>query len=511
MEKKATCQTIRLHQADNVVVALADLQAGTLITQEDILTRGFIAAGHKISTQHIQPDEAIRKYGQIIGFSSRKILPGDHVHVHNISALPFSREYEFGCDVKPPKNLPESEQAFFNGIKRRDDKVGTRNYIGILPTVNCSASVGRAIAEEINRSDLLSDFPHIDGIFAPVHSNGCGLADGSDDLTILERTLAGYINHPNFGGILLIGLGCEVCQLSPLIENYQLQYRPNFQKLSIQEAGGTRSAIEAGIASIKALLPDANNINRQPVTAAQINLAVQCGGSDAYSGISANPALGVAADLIVQQGGTVILSETPEIFGALHLLTRRAVNRHSGQKLVELSDWWIDYLKRHGQNMDKNLAPGNREGGLTNILDKSLGATAKGGSTNLVGVYQYAEPITAKGLCFMDSPGYDPCSVTGQIASGANVICFTTGRGSVFGSKPAPTIKLAAANNIYHNMHDDMDLNCGPVIDGSASIQEIGEKIFHRILEVASGEKTKSELLGFGDNEFVPWHTGAVP
>ncbi len=511
MNKKTSVNIIQLHRSDNVVVAVSDIQAGTKIIGEGVFTQKFVAAGHKLSTQPIQTGQAIIKYGQIIGFASREIAPGENVHIHNISALPFARKFEFCCDVRPTKYLPESEQATFQGIKRLNGKTGTRNYIGILPTVNCSASVGRAIADAANHSDLLAGYPNIDGVFALIHNNGCGLADNSKDLEILERTLAGYINHPNFGGVLLIGLGCEVCQLDRLIKQYHLHQRPNFKYLTIQKAGGTKKAIEAGVSSIKAIIPHANKITRQTIPAAQIVLALQCGGSDAYSGISANPALGVAADLIVEQGGTVILSETPEIFGALHLLTRRAVKSRVGQKLVDISEWWEDYLKRHGQNMDKNLAPGNREGGLSNILDKSLGAAAKGGSTNLVEVYQYAEPITEKGLCFMDSPGYDPCSVTGQIASGATVICFTTGRGSVFGSKPAPTLKLAATNNIYSQMADDMDFNCGAIIDGTASIEEVGEKIFHRILEVASGRQTKSEILGFGDNEFVPWHTGAVP
>jgi len=258
------------------------------------------------------------------------------------------------------------------------------------------------------------------------------------------------------------------------------------------------------------MLPEANRVKREPVSAEHLTLALQCGGSDAYSGITANPSLGAAVDLLVRHRGTAILSETPEIYGAEHLLTRRAVSREVGEKLIERIRWWEAYTERNGGEMNNNPSPGNKAGGLTTILEKSLGAAAKGGTTKLCGVYRYAEPVTEKGFVFMDSPGYDPCSITGQVASGANIVCFTTGRGSVYGCKPAPSLKLATNTAMYERMDEDMDINCGSVVDAGVTIESVGERIFARLLEVASGSQTKSEQFGFGDDEFVPWQIGAV-
>jgi altronate hydrolase len=239
-------------------------------------------------------------------------------------------------------------------------------------------------------------------------------------------------------------------------------------------------------------------------------VALQCGGSDGYSGISANTALGAASDLVVAQGGTVILSESPETYGAEHLLTRRAVSREVGEKLVGVMKWWEDYTAREGAEMNANPSPGNKAGGLTTILEKSLGAMAKAGTTNLVDVVGYAEPVTAKGFVFMDTPGYDPVGATGQVAGGANLMCFTTGRGSVFGCKPAPSLKLATNSTMFRHMEEDMDINCGTVLEGTESVAECGERIFRHMLATASGAPTKSEALGFGDAEFAPWVLGAT-
>ncbi|MBL8669530.1 MAG: UxaA family hydrolase, partial [Alphaproteobacteria bacterium] len=358
--------------------------------------------------------------------------------------------------------------------------------------------------------ERLEAFPNVDGVAAFVHATGCGMASSGDGYENLQRTLWGYASHPNFAGIVMIGLGCEVAQIEYLKDVYGIKDGPLFRVYNIQDVGGTRKSVERGIEIVKEMLPVANQARRQTLPASHIAVGLQCGGSDGYSGITANPALGAASDLLVRHGGTAVLSETPEIYGAEHLLTRRAVSREIGEKLIARIKWWEDYCARNAGEMNNNPSPGNKKGGLTTILEKSLGAAAKGGTTNLVEVYKYAEPIKAKGFVFMDTPGFDPCSATGQIAGGCNIVCFTTGRGSAFGAKPSPSIKLATNTAMYRRMEEDMDINCGTIVDGGASVQEMGEVIFKRILEVASGSKSKSEALGYGDHEFVPWQIGAT-
>ena len=507
---KTASLTIRLAPSDNVVVARADLLEATSIAAEGVSTTGRIPTGHKLATRAIAEGEAVVKYDQVIGFATQAIRPGDHVHVHNCGMAEFDRDYAFCEGAKPTAMVPEGERATFQGYRRADGRCGTRNYIGILTSVNCSATVARYIAEAFNRTGILADYPNIDGVCAFVHSTGCGMADSGDGYEALQRTLWGYARHPNFAGILMVGLGCEVNQIPFLLDAYGLTRGERFQTLTIQETGGTRRTVDAAIERIKAMLPAANAAVRETCPANELTLALQCGGSDGYSGITANPALGAAADLLVRHGGTAILSETPEIYGAEHLLTRRAVSREVGEKLIERIRWWEDYTRRNGGEMNNNPSPGNKAGGLTTILEKSLGAAAKGGTTNLTGVYKYAEPVTAKGFVFMDSPGYDPCSVTGQVASGANVVCFTTGRGSVFGFKPSPSIKLATNTPMYNRMAEDMDINCGGIADGDKTVEAVGREIFAKVLEVASGTPSKSEALGFGDAEFIPWQIGAV-
>ena len=502
--------SIRLRPADNVVVARLDLVPGTSLPGENVVTRAAIPVGHKVATAAIAPDEPVRKYDQIIGFATSAIAPGEHVHVHNCEVRDFERDYDYASAAKPTDYVPEGERATFPGFRRANGRVGTRNYIGILTSVNCSATVARHIANTVERSGALDDYPHVDGVVPLVHSQGCGMAGNGEGFETLQRTLWGYARHPNFAAVLMVGLGCEVNQIPRLMEAYGIEAGAAFQPLVIQESAGTRATIDEGVALIESGLPVANDCQREAVPAAEITLALQCGGSDAYSGITANPALGATVDLLVRHGGTAILSETPEIYGAEHLLTRRAESTEVGEKLIERIRWWEDYTARNSAVMDNNPTPGNRDGGLTTILEKSLGAVAKGGSTNLVDVYKYAEPVAAKGFVFMDSPGYDPCSITGQVASGANVVCFTTGRGSVFGFKPAPSIKLATNTPMYGRMSDDMDINCGTIADGDESVEEVGERIFERVLAVAGGERSKSEELDMGDNEFIPWHIGAV-
>jgi len=501
--------TVRLHADDNVIVARRDIAEGTELEGGKVSAADRVPAGHKLATRPIGKGEPVRKYNQIIGFASEDILAGEHVHVHNCMMGEFERDYAIGADVRPVAMVPEAERLTFEGYRRANGRVGTRNYIGILSSVNCSASVCKFIQQNFP-TEVLKDYPNVDGVVALTHSTGCGMADRGDGFAALQRTLWGYARHPNFAGVLMIGLGCEVNQIDFLLEAYQIERGPLFRTMTMQETGGTRKTVERAIGIIKEMLPHAEAHSREPVPASELAVALQCGGSDAYSGITANPALGYATDLLVAQGGTGILAETPEIYGAEHLLTRRAVSREVGEKLIERIHWWEDYTKRNGGEMNNNPSPGNKQGGLSTILEKSLGAAAKGGTTNLTGVYKYAEPVTTRGFVFMDSPGYDPCSVTGQVASGANLVVFTTGRGSCFGFKPAPSMKLATNSAMYERMVEDMDLNCGDIVDGTASIESKGREILDLMLRVASGEKSKSEALGIGDHEFIPWQIGAV-
>ncbi|HWB48014.1 MAG TPA: altronate dehydratase family protein [Stellaceae bacterium] len=503
--------TIRLNPLDNVVVARVDLLPGTEIAAEKVRAAGHVPAGHKIATAPIAAGEAVRKYGQILGFASAAIAPGDHVHTHNLAMGDFARDYAFGVDAHPTE--PVAAPATFQGIVRADGRVATRNYLGILTTVNCSASAARFIAEQFRfgpGGGALAEFPNVDGVIALGHGTGCGMGIEGEPMNLLRRTIAGYARHPNFAGVLVLGLGCETNQISGLLQAEGLEESATLTTMTIQDTGGTTKTVKEGVARLKAMLPAANDVRRETVPASHLTLALQCGGSDGYSGITANPALGACVDLLVRHGGSAVLSETPEIYGAEHLLTRRATSRAVGEKLVERIRWWEDYTSRTGGEMNNNPSPGNKAGGLTTILEKSLGAVAKGGSTNLVDVYRYAEPITGKGFVFMDTPGYDPVSATGQVAGGANIICFTTGRGSVFGCKPAPSLKLATNTPLFRRMEDDMDIDCGPIADGEATVAEMGERIFRLVLDTASGAKTKSEILGFGEDEFTPWVQGAV-
>ena len=498
-------RTVRLHENDNLVVAVDPIDPGSVLY--GVAARERVPRGHKMAIRPIAEGEPILKFGQIIGFASKPVAPGEWLHEHNVEMHAFARDYHFAEDARQEAVLPREEQATFEGFRRQNGKVGTRNYIGILTSVNCSASAARFIAKEVERSGLLDDYPQIDGIIPLVHGTGCGMDIKGEGAEILKRTQWGYASNPNMAGVLMVGLGCEVFQIGRWKELYGLEESDTFRTMTIQETGGTRRTVEAGVAAIREMLPRASDARRETVPASELMLALQCGGSDGYSGITANPALGAAVDLLVRHGSTAILSETPEIYGAEHLLTRRAATREIGERLVERIRWWEDYTARNHGEMNNNPSPGNKAGGLTTILEKSLGAAAKGGTTTLTGVYRYAEPVTAKGFVFMDTPGYDPVSATGQVAGGANVLCFTTGRGSAYGCKPTPSIKLATNSEIYRRMIDDMDINCGDILDG-VSIEEKGREIFDTILRVASGERTKSELLGYGDAEFLPWQVG---
>lgn len=494
-----------MHPDDNVALCLDPVAAGDALPGGVIATEP-VASGHKIALAAIAAGAAVRKYGQVIGLASAAIAPGAHVHVHNVSADVGALRSAAGA-APAPALLPRG--ATFRGYRRASGKVGTRNYIGILTSVNCSANVARAIAAAFPDA-MFADGGAVDGVVALTHTTGCGMTPASEGTANLRRTLQGYLAHPNFAAVLVVGLGCEMMQVAGFADaEVATRQGVTLRTLTIQEEGGTRAAVEAGRAIICDLIAGAGTALREEVSAEHLILGLQCGGSDGWSGVTANPALGRAADLLVAAGGTVILSETPEIYGAEQLLFARAETDAVRAALQERLDWWADYVARHGAELNNNPSPGNIAGGLTTILEKSLGAVAKSGSSALRGVYRYAEPITQRGFVFMDSPGYDPCSATGQMAAGANILAFTTGRGSVFGSKPAPCIKLASNRAMAERLAEDMDIDCSPVLDG-VTLDDMGEAIFDLLLRTASGEKSKSELLGIGDLEFVPWQMGAV-
>jgi altronate hydrolase len=500
---------IRLHANDNVLVARAPLALGQELPEFGVRVRAQVPAGHKIAACRIPLGEQIRKFDTLIGIASRDIEAGDHVHTHNVVLVEFDRDPGFGLDVKPVDYVPEDERAHFMGFVREDGRVGTRNFIGILSSVNCSATVIKNIASHFTPPRLAA-FPNVDGVAAFAQTSGCGMSSPSEHFDVLRRTLAGYARHPNLAGVLIVGLGCERNQVSNLVDSRGLATGRLMRTMVMQEVGGTRATIEAGIEAVEEMLATANSYQRQRVPASHIKVGLECGGSDGFSGITANPALGAAMDILVRHGGTAILSETPEIHGVEYMLTRRAVTPEVGQKLLDRLAWWENYTCGHNGQFNGVVGPGNQAGGLANIFEKSLGSAMKGGTTPLQAVYEYAEPIDQAGFVFMDSPGYDPVACTGQIASGANLICFTTGRGSMFGSKPAPTIKLASNTPMYRKLEEDMDINCGAILDGEVDVQQMGQRIFETILRHASGEPTKSEALGLGDHEFVPWHLGIV-
>ncbi len=500
---------IRLHASDNVLIAKSQVAIGQELPGLSARARAQIPAGHKVAANPIAKGQPVRKYNAVIGVAARDIETGDYVHTHNLALVDFDRDPGFGLDVRPVTYVPEAERATFQGYVREDGRVGTRNFIGLISSVNCSATAISRIAAHFT-PERLKDFPNVDGVAAFPQTTGCGMSSPSPHFDLLRRTLAGYARHPNMAGVLIVGLGCERNQVADLVDSQGLESGRLMRTMVMQDVGGTQATIDAGIRAVEEMLPIANAYQRQTVPASHISIGLQCGGSDGFSGITANPALGAAMDILVSHGGTAILSETPEIHGVEYMLTRRAVSPEVGQKLLDQLTWWAEYTRGHNGQFNGVVGPGNQAGGLANIFEKSLGSAMKGGTTPLQGVYAYAEPITQKGFVFMDSPGYDPVAATGQIASGANLICFTTGRGSMFGSKPAPTIKLASNTPMFERLRQDMDINCGAILDGEVNLPEMGQRIFDAILKHASGELTKSELLGLGDHEFVPWHLGIV-
>jgi altronate hydrolase len=519
---------LQLHPGDPVALARRELEPGTELEGAGrcVTVRDTVPHGHKLALSDIAAGQQVLKYGQPIGIATQAIAAGEHVHEHNLRSL--SRE---GLPVPaqggpggapPPAGAAAAAQPSaltpadtptdiptFDGIVRPDGRVGTRNYVAVLSSVNCSATVVKRIAAAFSAPGALDDHPGVDGVIAITHGSGCGLSRDGEGLAVLRRTLTGYARHPNVAAVVVVGLGCEVNQISALVDGFDLPEGTPLRRLVIQELGGSVATVRRGIELVQELLPEAA-VPRRPVPASELVLGLNCGGSDGWSGVTANPVLGVAVDRLVAAGGTAILGETPEIHGAEHLLTSRAASRKVADQLMERIAWWEDYTAAEEGHMDNNPSPGNRAGGVTTIEEKSLGAVAKGGSSPLQAVYEYAQPVTARGLVFMDTPGYDPVSVTGIVAGGANLVCFTTGRGSVFGCKPAPSLKLATTTQLYERMGDDMDFNCGTVLDGEATVSELGDVLFAELLATASGRQTKSEEFGFGDEEFAPWQLGAV-
>ena len=509
MDAPVTSPVIRLDAADNVVVARVEIPAGTRIEAEGLTTRQDVPLGHKIAARAIASGEPVLKYSTVIGYAAEDIAPGTWMHSHNVLFDDVVKDYAFSRDYRPTELLPPAQRASFMGYLRENGQIGTRNYIGVFITVNCSATVARRIANHFD-AERIAAFPNVSGVVSFVHEQGCGMEMTGEPMDLLRRTLAGYIRHPNVAGALVVSLGCERNNLAGFFEEQGLTAGKMLRTLTMQEVGGTQAAIDKGIALVREMLAEANRLERTPCPAEHICIGLQCGGSDGLSGLSANPALGKAVDILVRHGGTAILSETPEIYGVEQTLTARARTPEVGRKLVERMNWWLEYNKGRDTQINGKVSPGNQAGGLANILEKSLGGAKKGGSSGLMEVYRYAEPVTQRGFVFMDTPGYDPVSATGQIAGGANLVFFTTGRGSCFGSYPAPTVKLASNTPMYQRMQADMDVNCGAVIDGTTTLDRMGEEIFQVMLRIASGEQSRSEALGVGADEFVPWQIGVL-
>jgi len=512
------CPFVRLHLDDNIAIAKTGVPKETEfqldVAGPTIRTRDVIDLGHKVAVTRIAQGGPVRKFGQLIGFATEDIDPGDWLHAHNLAVGELSLDYAFATEV-PPDPEPITGRTF-QGYRRSDGRAATRNYIGLISTVNCSATTSKYVAQGIDES-MLADFPNIDGIIPLVHEGGCAMQYGGEDHEQLARTLAGFAKHPNIAAYLVLGLGCETGQGSFLVDRHQLtqleipgqESEPLPLLMNIQEVGGVAKTVDRALGVLREMLPEVNQVERVPIPVSEIMLGTECGGSDGNSGVTSNPAVGIASDLLVAHGGTTILGETPEIYGGEHILTRRAATREIGEKLIELIHWWEKYTAMFGVKIDNNPSVGNKKGGLTTIYEKSLGAIAKGGSTALREVYRYADPVTQKGFVIMDTPGFDPASVTGMVAGGANMVVFTTGRGSCFGFKPVPTIKISSNTPMYERMIDDMDVNAGQILEG-ASVDEVGREIFEKIIAVAGGEKSKSEQQGIGEEEFCPWSIGPV-
>ncbi len=518
---------ILLREGDDVAVAKTRIPAGSVLSvaNKEIVLTSDVPAGHKFALHEVREDSAVRKYGQVIGYATAPIHTGDWVHTRNLGfgkgksagkgALEL--DYEYCSDIPIVEYYGPAQQRTFPGYARTDGRTGTRNYVGLVSTVNCSAYTVQAIADHFRSPEIMKEFPGVDGVVPFSHKSGCGQASGTEDFAQLQRTLAGVADHPNVGAYLLAGLGCEVNQALAMAQNNGLirseQIVAGRSQLPpmviIQDEGGIRKAINKGIEETYKLLKRASEAKRTPQPISGLIVGTNCGGSDGNSGITANPALGITGDEFVKHGAGWVLAETSETYGAEHLLTRRAVSKDVGERLVTLMRWWEWYTGVWGATIDGNPSPGNKEGGLTTIYEKSLGAVSKAGSTPLVEVYKYAQRIDKKGFTFMDTPGHDPVSVTGLAAGGCNLIAFTTGRGSCLGFKPSPTLKIATNTTMYNRMEEDMDIDAGVIMNG-VPMADVAAQIFEKLIAVAGGQKTKSEAQGLGEVEFAPWLLGPV-
>lgn len=504
-EKKSP--VIRLDSADNIVVARQPVPAGTYIPDEDFTVQSDIPIGHKIASRAIRQNEPILKYNTVIGYAARDVEAGTHMHNETIYFDSVSKQYEFCRDYHPVNILPPEQCRTFQGYVRLDGQVGTRNFIAVAVCSNCAATVARKIANYFT-PEKLKDYPNVDAIVPLITSSGCGLEKTGTPMSYLRRILGGHIKNPNIAGAVVCALGCESNNIDAFFEEAELTPGPLLGRLVIQEVGGSRKAMEQGIAMVEAMLPIANQCQRQPVPISHLKIGMECGGSDSFSGSSANPALGKAMDLLIEQGGTAVLTEITELFGIEGAFVRRAKSPKVAQKLIDLMNWWLDYCKGRDAQINGKVTPGNNAGGLTNILEKALGGAKKGGSTPLNGVFDYGEKITEQGFVIMNAPAYDPMAAAALFAGGCNLCVFTTGRGSCFGAQHFPTLKISSNTPLFQRQEDDMDMNAGVVIDGEKTLEEMGEDIFEAIIEVASGKPTKSELFGMGNDEFVVWWLG---
>ena len=509
-----TEQLLRLSDGDDVAIALDPIPQGVTVTARggvSVTVSADIPRGHKVALRDVPAGDLVRKYGHVIGVATAPIAVGEHVHVHNLAMPAGASALASGggaAGVLP--DLPADLRRTFQGIRRPDGQVATRNYVGVLTTVNCSATVARQVVRRTEDEVAALYAEGVDGVVALTHGTGCGMASRGAGWDVLQRTLQGYARHPNIGALVVLGLGCEVNAVSGLMADLGLDGEIPVESFTIQDAGGTAAAIAQGEKLVRGMAADLRGTRREEVGVEHLVLGLQCGGSDAWSGLTANPALGVASDLLVAAGGTSVLGETPEVYGAEQMLAERAARPEVGQALLDRIAWWEDYTTSQGTTLDGNPSPGNKEGGITTILEKSLGAVAKGGHSPLHAVCGYAEPVPRPGFVFMDTPGYDPVSVTGMVAGGANLICFTTGRGSVFGSRPVPTVKLATNSSLALRMSGDIDLDCSAVVEQGVPLEEMGRRVYDLLLDTASGRRSFSEELALGGEEFVPWQLGAV-
>lgn len=500
---------IRLDKADNIVLALRDIPAGTYLSDEDVTTRSPIAQGHKIATRAIAKDEPVLKCNTVIGYATRDVEPGTWMHNDTIYFSAVNENVEFCRDYHPIRLVPPESRRTFLGYIREDGSVGTRNCIAVIACSNCAATVVRRIAAHFE-GEALAAYPNVDAVVPLVTSTGCGIEKSGAPLEYMQRVLGGAARNPNIAGVILCALGCENNNIDALLRSMDVQPGPMLQRLVIQESGGSRKTVEAGICMIEQMLLQANRYHRQEVPASFLKVALECGGSDAFSGVSANPALGIAMDLLVQQGGTAILTEPTEFVGFEGALARRARSPEVAQQVLDMMDWWRGYLKGTDSQINGKVTPGNNAGGITNVLEKALGSTRKAGSSPLNAVIGYAKPIRESGFVIMDAPSYDPVSAAAMFAGGANLCAFTTGRGSCYGSRHMPTLKISSNTYRYQVQGDDIDLNAGAVIDGEKTLEQMGREIFETILAVASGQPTKSECFGMGGDEFVVWDIGTT-